>query len=255
MYACRVGLTNKACAAPCCVGRGRQCRRAWPPLILPKAATQKSGAGFGPNKRNQTAASQIAIITAKKKTTPPDYHNSAGKYPLISRPMQISTRVGVVQTIRISFQFQFDCIHRSKTIAPIGKVTTLSQNYLLVPRKLSFDIAANRPRKWPVRQLLKMSVNTERQKLERCPGVKADEEKRPISDGPRYGPSCTAMREPHDVLRLPRPADRRSGPWANSFCRSNQCSSVLEPVGSNVKIYRPNWISRCRLKQNGPHYF
>ena len=28
--------------------------------------------------------------------------------------MQISTRVGVVQTIRISFQFQFDCIHRSK---------------------------------------------------------------------------------------------------------------------------------------------
>jgi hypothetical protein len=26
--------------------------------------------------------------------------NSAGKYPLISKPMQISTRVGVVQVIR-----------------------------------------------------------------------------------------------------------------------------------------------------------
>jgi hypothetical protein len=33
--------------------------------------------------------------------------------------------------------------------------------------EFSFDIrAANRPRKWPVRQLLKMSVNKERQKLE-----------------------------------------------------------------------------------------
>src|SRR4029453_7670095 len=30
------------------------------------------------------------------------YQNSAGKYPLISRPMQISTRVGVVQTMRLS---------------------------------------------------------------------------------------------------------------------------------------------------------
>jgi len=44
--------------------------------------------------------------------------------------MQISTRVGVVQTIRLSFQFQFDCSTDLRTIAPIGKVTTLSQNYL-----------------------------------------------------------------------------------------------------------------------------
>jgi hypothetical protein len=42
-----------------------------------KAATQKakSGAGdFGVIKRNQAAPSQIAIITAKKKTMPPLAH-------------------------------------------------------------------------------------------------------------------------------------------------------------------------------------
>jgi hypothetical protein len=30
------------------------------------------------------------------------FQNSAGKYPLISRPMQISTSLGVVQAIRLS---------------------------------------------------------------------------------------------------------------------------------------------------------
>jgi hypothetical protein len=88
-----------------------------------------------------------------------------------------------------------------------------------------------------------MSVNTERQKLERCPGVKADEEKRPISDGPRYGPSCTAMREPHDVLRLPDgPLKLDHGPTlfavatsvALSWSRLVPLSKFIDRIGSAV---------------------
>src|SRR5262249_23659513 len=49
-----------------------------------------------PCRRTQDAGGHRPIQGRRKWSG----QNSAGKYPLISRPMQISTRVGVVQAIR-----------------------------------------------------------------------------------------------------------------------------------------------------------